>query len=374
MISGCFIKAICAFWNSFNNVIPAEAGIQYMKFTIDWLKEFCPVRFSVKELAHRLTLSGLEVEHIEEEGDTAIFTLGITPNRGDCLSLLGVAREVSAFQGKSLIVKTKTPPKGQTPIKNFLKVSVQDRKGCPRYMARVIRGVKIGPSPDGMQKRLKAVGIRPINNVVDCTNYVMWELGQPLHAFDYRLLRGKQIVVRNIPSPQPSPTQGRGVIFTTLDGVERLCTPSDLFICDGEGPVALAGVMGGANSEVQDDTDTVVLEAAYFDPKRIHAASKCLQLVSESSRRFERGVDPNNVAQALHRLTGLIVETAGGTPSEDWVDIYPKKITAKKMILSFEEVKRILGMPLSPKQIKQSLGVLGFASKPAKGGGDRKSV
>ena len=107
MISGCFIKAICAFWNSFNNVIPAEAGIQYMKFTIDWLKEFCPVRFSVKELAHRLTLSGLEVEHIEEEGDTAIFTLGITPNRGDCLSLLGVAREVSAFQGKSLIVKTK---------------------------------------------------------------------------------------------------------------------------------------------------------------------------------------------------------------------------------------------------------------------------
>ncbi|MDZ4224322.1 MAG: phenylalanine--tRNA ligase beta subunit-related protein, partial [bacterium] len=204
-----------------------------MKFSIDWLKEFVPVPLKVLELSHRLTMQGLEVEHIEGEGEKAVFTLGITPNRGDCLSLLGLAREVSALQGKPLVLKPKIPPKGQTPIKNFLKVSIPDRKGCPRYMARVVQGVRIGPSPDWMQKRLASVGLKAINNVVDCTNYVMWELGQPLHAFDYRFLKEGRIVVR----PEPRPFK-----FVTLDGVERACLPSDLFICDGEGPVALAGI------------------------------------------------------------------------------------------------------------------------------------
>ena len=325
-----------------------------MKFTLDWLKEFVSIRWSPEELAHRLTMAGLEVESVEVSGDDRIFTLGITPNRSDCLSLVGIAREVSALQGKSFIHKPVASLKGAGSIKDFVQVKVHDTKGCPRYMARVVRGLRVAPSPAWMQARLTKVGLRPVNNVVDCTNYVLWELGHPLHAFDRRFLRGNQIVVR----------QEKGATrFVSLDGVERTCQPGDLFICDSEGPVALAGVMGGKNSEVRNDTQEIVIEAAAFDPKTIHRTSKRLGLSSESSYRFERGVDPNGVADALQRVTQLIVETSGGTPSADWVDVYSKKIKPHQINLPLSEIKRQLGIDLSAKEVSQIFNLLGFSSK-----------
>ncbi|MDO8494093.1 MAG: phenylalanine--tRNA ligase subunit beta [Deltaproteobacteria bacterium] len=322
-----------------------------MKIPVSWLKEFVKFSWVSAELSHRLTMAGLEIEAIHSEGSETVLELSITPNRGDCLSILGLAREVSALQGKALKLKNILPPKGQGKIKDFIQVELQDKSGSPRYMARGIRGVKIGPSPAWMQKRLQAVGIRPINNVVDCTNYVMWELGHPLHAFDHRFLNGQKIVIRKEKNPPK---------FKTLDGEERSCQPNDLFICDAQGPVALAGIMGGANSEVRDDTTDLVLEAASFDSKRIHATSRRLGLHSESSYRFARGVDPNGVANALHRVCALIVETAGGVPTTDWVDLYPKKIAPQKILLETKEVERILGLSLPTPAIKKYLSSLGF--------------
>lgn len=318
-----------------------------MKVPLHWLKEFVPLRWPDKELARRLTMAGLETALVN--GDLEVT---VTPNRGDCLSVLGIAREVSALQGKLLVFKKISPPKGEEPIKKFLRVQVQDKKGCPRYMARVIRGVVIKPSPAWMQKRLEAAGLRPVNNVVDCTNTVMSELGHPLHAFDARFLRGNTIVVRR------EKTKTR---FKTLDGETRDCEYSDLFICDAEGPVALAGIMGGANSEVRPDTTDIVLEAAFFDPQRIHAAAKRLGITTESSYRFERWVDPNGVENALHRVCQLIVQTAGGTPSRDWIDVYPVKIRPRKLSVTAAEVERILGVKIAPARIKTILKSLGLA-------------
>ncbi|MBI4125489.1 MAG: phenylalanine--tRNA ligase subunit beta [Deltaproteobacteria bacterium] len=318
-----------------------------MRIPLDWLKEFVPVRWPAQDLAHRLTMAGLETAVVGGDLEVAV-----TPNRGDCLSVLGIAREVSALQGRVLSFKKTTAPKGGEAIKKCLKVQVQDRKGCPRYMARLIRGVAIKPSPAWMQKRLEAVGIRPVNNVVDCTNYLLAELGHPHHAFDSRFLRGDTIVVRR---------EKAGTKFKTLDGETRECEPADLFICDEQGPVALAGILGGANSEVRPDTKDIVLEAAFFDPQRIHATAKRLKISTESSYRFERGVDPNGVENALHRVCQLIMQTAGGLPSRDWIDLYPNKIRPKQINLPAAEVKRILGLPIAPAQIKKILKSLGIA-------------
>lgn len=321
-----------------------------MKLPLDWLKEFVNVRWPPKELAHRLTMAGLETAVAGPD----LLEVTVTPNRGDCLSLLGLAREVAALQGGPLPFNPPRPPKGEGPIKNWLRVRVLDRKGCPRYMARLIRGLVVKPSPAWMQNRLTAVGIRPVNNVVDCTNYVLAELGHPLHAFDTRFLRGGAIVVRR----EQAKTK-----FKTLDGEVRECEPADLFICDGQGPVALAGIMGGANSEVRPDTKDIVLEAACFDPQKIHATAKRLNIFTESSYRFERGVDPNGVANALHRVCNLIGETAGGEASRDWIDIYPAKIAPKPIALKASEVERILGIKIAPSQSKKMLRSLGVKAR-----------
>ncbi|MDO8527794.1 MAG: phenylalanine--tRNA ligase subunit beta [Deltaproteobacteria bacterium] len=322
-----------------------------MRIAIDWVKEFIPLRWNAEELSHHLTMAGLEVESVEGKGDQTVLTLGITPNRGDCLSILGVAREISALQGKPFPFKPVPAPKGEGAIKDILKVKVSDTSACPRYMARVIRGLKIAPSPQWLKDRLTRVGLRPINNVVDATNYVMWELGHPLHAFDRRFLKGGEIIVRKEKSP---------LRFATLDGAEALCEAGDLFICDGERPVALAGIMGGKNSEVSEATTEIVLEAACFNPQQIHRTAKRLKIKSESSYRFERGVDPNGVANALHRVTEIILQTAGGKASADWIDIYPKKIKPASLLLSLSEIERHLGIEIPKTKVKQILEWLGF--------------
>ncbi len=330
-----------------------------MRVPFSWLKEFVDVKLSPEKVAERLTMSGLEVEALERLGKDAVFELGVTPNRSDCLSVVGVAREVSAITGskfKGLQVKAQ---KGGTKIGKRLSVAIKSQKRCPRYSARVIEGVKVGPSPSWMAARLAAAGVRSINNIVDATNYVMLETGQPLHAFDKALIGGDKIIVRL--------TDGDSE-FTTLDGVARKLSKEDLLICDAQGPVALAGVMGGENSEVRDSTTSLVLESAYFEPTGVRRTSKRLGLSSESSRRFERGVDPNGVIDALTRLTELILETAGGEASSDWIDLYPKKISPKRIRITVGETNRILGTKLTQQQIVSHLQSLGFSTTKLKGG------
>ncbi|MFA5810752.1 MAG: phenylalanine--tRNA ligase subunit beta [bacterium] len=326
---------------------------------MEWLKEFVEIRVKPEKLAHLLTMGGIEVEAMERLGRETIFELGITPNRGDCLSMTGVAREVAAISRGRLKQRKYAVPRGAGKLLSLVKVSVKNRGRCLRYTARAIEGVKIGPSPSWMAARLAACGIRSINNVVDATNYVMIETGQPLHAFDLAKVRGGRIEV--------SPAE-EGRAFTTLDGVARLVEKGDLLIRDGVGPVALAGIMGGGDSEVSHSTKSILLESACFEGAGIRRTARRLGLASESSRRFERGVDPNGVLAALHRVTELILETAGGTPTADWADVYPAKALPKRIALSEGLVRRILGEEIPAASIAKLLARVGLSSgRPVKG-------
>jgi phenylalanyl-tRNA synthetase beta chain len=229
--------------------------------------------------------------------------VNVTPNRGDCLSHVGIAREVAAIFGRGLRIQPSEVTESDEPAAGAITVSVRDAAGCPRYLARVLRGVTIGPSPGWMVRRLAAAGVRAINNVVDATNYVMLELGHPMHAFDLRRIRGGTIVVR---------WAGEGERITSIDGIERRLVAEDLVIADGEGPVAVAGVMGGEHSGIGGDTKDVVLECACFEPRGVRQTSSRLGLSSESSYRFERGVDPSGLERAVDRCAAIIVASGGG--------------------------------------------------------------
>ncbi len=278
------------------------------------------------------------------------YELGLTPNRSDCLSIVGVAREVAAMAGKPLQIPNPVVVESGAPIGNDTSVEILDAEKGPRYMARLIRGVKIGPSPQWLVKRLESVGVRSINNVVDVTNYVMMELGHPLHAFDFNLLRGGKIVVR-------CPGE---MNFTTLDDQEHRLTDSDLAICDAEGPVALAGIMGGQNSEIQPETTDVLLESAYFDPLTVRRTGKRLGIHTESSHRFERGADINMVPVALDRAAALIAELAAGTVSKGAIDAYPKKVAGRQVAITLAKTNAILGLELSLKKVTDLLGSIGL--------------
>lgn len=323
----------------------------FMKVSYEWLKSFVDSGLNPAKLAHRLTMGGIEVESIEVMGKDTVFELGVTPNRADCLSVIGVARDVAAITNKKLKTAHIAPLRGTGAIRDRLRVTVKNHSRCPRYAARMISGITVGPSPAWLVRRLAAAGIRSINNVVDATNYVMVERGQPLHAFDARYVHGERIVVR---------LAGSEPLFRTLDGAERRLSPDDLVICDAKRPIALAGIMGGGNSEVADNTTDLVLESAYFQPLGVRRTSKRLSLVSESSRRFERGIDPNGVADALHLLTRIIVDVAGGVPTADWIDIYPRAIRPARISFSSDEVKRVLGIALPHASVRRILASLGF--------------
>ncbi|WP_305043937.1 phenylalanine--tRNA ligase subunit beta [Geoalkalibacter sp.] len=279
------------------------------------------------------------------------FELGLTPNRADCLSVVGVAREVAALTGRSLRLPKSLLVEDGAPIGEQTSVTIQEPGMCPRYAARLIRGVKIGPSPQWMVRRLESIGLRSINNVVDVTNYVLMELGHPLHAFDFHQLRGGRILVRRA---------AEGERFTTLDGQERLLNGGDLTICDGEGPVALAGIMGGENSEIRPETVDILLESAYFNPPTIRRTSKRLGLHSESSHRFERGADVDMVPRALDRAAGLILEVAGGTLAKGAIDCYPTRIHQRRITLSPERTSRLLGIDVDLFEIQKLLRSIGL--------------
>ncbi len=292
------------------------------------------------------TALGLKDYHIE---------LGLTPNRPDCLSVVGVAREVAALCGRTLKIPRPRIAEGTEKIEQRTSVTIDDAEGCPRYAARMIEEVKIGPSPDWMVRRLEAVGMRSINNVVDVTNYVMLELGHPLHAFDFRFLEDGRIVVKRA---------AEGESFTTLDDQNHRLSGADLMICDGRRAVALAGVMGGLNSEVQDDTNTVLLEAAYFKPTMIRRTGKRHGLHTESSHRFERGADIDMIPVALDRAAQLIAELSGGRVLDGMIDNYPRRLDPVTLELEEQKVRALLDIPVDIATIQTLLESIGLSTRP----------
>ena len=306
-------------------------------------------------------------EYLGRAGSDVVYDLEITPNRPDLNSVIGIAREIAAVSGSTLkwpeinpkpqIQDPKSvPATGQNSVAaaDLVQVRIEDPDLCPRYTARVIRGVKIAPSPDWLRSTLEKVGIRSINNVVDVTNYVMLEIGQPLHAFDYHLLAAT-------PGARPTIVVRRaseGQQFMTLDGQQRKLSSLVLLIADEAKPVALAGVMGGQNSEINLNTVDVLIESAYFQPQNIRATSKRLGLRTESSYRFERGCDVGICDWASRRAAQLVLETAGGALAEGLVDAYPKPPAPKQISLRPQKVKELLGIDLLPEQIEAYLGQL----------------
>jgi phenylalanyl-tRNA synthetase beta chain len=304
-------------------------------------------------------------EYLGRAGSDVVYDLEITPNRPDLNSVIGIAREISAVRGAPLRVPEIGTPAtdSQRAAADLVSVRLEDSELCPRYTARVVLGVKIGPSPDWLKTTLEKVGVRSINNVVDVTNYVMLEVGQPLHAFDYHLLAPAEagarptIVVRRA---------NEGEKFVTLDEQERALTARNLLIADETKAVALAGVMGGRNSEINPNTVDVLIESACFQPQNIRATSKKLDLRTESSYRFERGSDIGICDWASRRAAQLIIETAGGRLAQGVVDAYPNPTPPKQITLRHHKVREVFGLDLSPEQIEAYLGQLELKSASRK--------
>ena len=288
--------------------------------------------------------------------DTMI-EVDLTPNRPDCASVIGIAREIAGVTGRPL--KIPVIERKITNISNRFKVDVLSPELCPRYAARLIEGVKIGPSPWWLRRLLKAVGLRPINNVVDVTNYVMMEYGQPLHAFDFDTLSGNTIVVR-------VPRQSE-MTFTTLDNVERTIDDETLLICDGEKPVAIAGIMGGMNSEVTNQTVNVLLESACFNAISIRRTARKVNLATDASYRFERGVDPGGTINALDRAVQLLVEVSGGSAEEAGVDCCSCHQPMTSLDLKISRTSQLIGIQLGYDRIAELLQSIGFICKPKDG-------
>jgi phenylalanyl-tRNA synthetase beta chain len=284
-----------------------------------------------------------------------IMEFDLTPNRSDCLSIIGIAREVAAILKKRLKYPALKVPGGETPIEDITSVEIEAPDHCPRYAARVVLNVKIGASPFWIQDRLRSVGLRAINNVVDVTNFVLMEMGQPLHAFDFDRLAGHRIVVK---------TAEPGQVFTTLDGVERALGGDMLMICDGKDPVALAGIMGGLESEIENDTVNVLIESAYFDPVGIRRTAKRLGLATESSHRFERGVDPEGIPRALDRAAQLMVATAGGILASGVIDNYPRPIPKREIEVSVKRTNRLLGTQIDQEEMGGHLKSIELEAEP----------
>jgi phenylalanyl-tRNA synthetase beta chain len=295
-------------------------------------------------------------EYLGRSGGDIVYDLEVTPNRPDWNSVIGIAREISAVTGNPLRIPEVKTRNSKSKTEDFVSVRVEDSELCPRYTVRLVRGVKIGPSPDWLRQMLEKVGIRSINNVVDVTNFVMMETGQSLHAFDYHLIgKGKDgkptIVVRRA---------GEGEKFKTLDGAERILSKEMLLIADEEKGIALAGIMGGQNTEINERTTDVLIESAYFSPTNIRRTSKALGLRSESSYRFERGADIGICDWASQRAAQLILETAGGELAEGTVDAYPNPAKPKEISLRHQKTDDLLGIRIPARQQLELLNKLGI--------------
>jgi phenylalanyl-tRNA synthetase beta chain len=325
-----------------------------MKVVYNWLKDFVEVTAAPQELASRLALSGTNVASVDAQPLGGVIDAEVTSNRPDCLSIYGIAREVSAAYQLPLKAITAKPAESVSgKASDAIAVEIQSPETCARYTARVIRNVKIQPSPAWLRERLDAAGVASINNVVDATNYVMLELGNPMHAFDYDQVRERRIVVRGA---KP------GEKMRTLDGVERELCPGMPMVCDGDGSRAIgSGVMGGAETEISFSTKTILLECAWFEPVAIRRATRFLKLHTEASTRFSRGADMEMAETASRRCAELILQLAGGELLSGVVDVYPGKRAPKQITITRPELLRVMGADVPDKEIEAILGALGFA-------------
>ena len=323
-----------------------------MKISLEWLCEYLPGPLDARQLADALTNAGLPVEVIEKVGDDTVIDVEVTSNRGDCLSHIGIAKELSAILDRPFKNLTVSAVESATRTSDATSVEIQALDLCPHYVARVLKGVAIRPSPQWMQRRLMAIGVRPINNVVDVTNYVMFEMGQPLHAFDYDKLDQHRIVVRHA---------NAGEKIVSIDGHERQLQGDMLAIADASRPVALAGVMGGRDSEVSDQTVNILLEAARFDPLSIRKTARFLAMKSDSSYRFERKIDPTLPARASLRACQLILQTAGGELLAGSVEAGCCGYEPKRLTLRYSRLKQVLGVEFSVDEVTSALTRLGLS-------------
>jgi phenylalanyl-tRNA synthetase beta chain len=316
-----------------------------LKASINWLKEFVEFSLPPEKVAEALTMAGLEVEGLDESGDDYILDISVTPNRPDCLSIVGIARELSAIL-KLPFRYAPAPVENEEGVRPL--IDIKDAVLCPRYSSRIIRGAEVKPSPEWISKRLEAHGIRTANNIVDITNYVLLEMGHPLHAFDLDRLEGGRIVVGRA---------GKENRLKTLDNETRKLKGDMLLIWDAKKPVAVAGVMGGLNSEVTSSTKNILLESAYFDPRSIRRTSRALNLSTEASYRFERGADIRIVIPALDRVAGLIGKIAGGNVTRT-TDIYTRPYIPDPIPVSLMKINNILGTRIKPAQVQEILSGL----------------
>lgn len=329
-----------------------------MRLTYNWLKDFVGIPFSPNELADRMTMAGLEVTSLEKLKDDYVFEIEITSNRPDWLSVIGIAREIAALTGKKLksvhsphcpAVHRKADGRRATGD-GRRDIHIEDKNACPFYSARIIRDVKVKPSPKWLAKRLQAIGLRPINNIVDITNYVLFTTGQPLHAFDLDKLKGKEISVRFAKDREE---------ILTIDGIRRKLTPEILVIADEDNPIAIAGIMGGKESEVNEATHHILLESAYFSPVATRRASRYLGLSSDSSYRFERSVDKGNIVHASNFASSLILENGKGeigALSRCGSD----RVIKKTLGFDIDKANKLIGKGLTAGRIKSILDALGF--------------
>ena len=345
-----------------------------MKVLLSWLNDYIEIDHSAQEVAEILSNLGLPYEGIEQIGgdpaspkgfavaSDAVIDVEITSNRGDCLGLIGIARELAAATGKELRVPKVELAESSKPAAEFASVEILEPALCPRYTARIIEGVKVGPTPDWMRKRLEAIGMRSVNNVVDATNYAMIETGQPPHAFDYKkvfggsttLTTGVKIIVRKAEA---------GEQIISIDGSKCEMTTDMLVIADSKYPVAVAGVMGGLDTEVSDSTTTILLEDAFFSPVSVRTTSRTLALPSEAAFRFCRIVDIENIDWASRRTVQLIIEVAGGKAARGVVDVYPGKPKSKQATLRLGRLKKLLGIEVPADEAIKILAGLGFEPK-----------
>ncbi len=322
-----------------------------MKISLNWLKEFVELPGDLPELRTSLTSVGLEVESIAAAGEDWVLDVQVTTNRPDCLSHYGIAREIAAIHRAPLKKLEVALKESGARTSSEISIEITNPELCARYCGRVIRNVQVCPSPDWMARRLETVGLRPINNVADATNYVLMELGHPLHAFDLAQLRQRRILARRARA---------GETLKTLDGVERALTSENLVIADAERPVALAGVMGGEASAIRETTKSVLLESAWFDPLSIRRTAKAQLLHTEASHRFERGADIEMAPKALDRAAELIAQLASGEILRGMVDVYPQPLRREKIELGRSEIARLLGTEIPWEDAERILRALEF--------------
>ncbi len=322
-----------------------------MNILLNWLSDYIETGLGTDQIAEILSDLGFPCEGIEPFYDDVVIDVEITSNRGDCLGYIGIARELTAATGKELKMPAVELDELDKDVTEFAGVEIVEPDLCGRYTARIIDGVKVAPSPDWLRKRLEAVGLRSVNNVVDASNYAMMETGQPPHAFDYAKLADGKIIVRKTIA---------GERLTSIDGTQCDLNTDMLVIADAQGPVAVAGVMGGLDTEVSETTTTILLEDAYFDPVSVRTTSRRLALPSDAAFRFERTVDIEMVDWASKRTAQLITQVAGGKVAKGVVDIYPKKPVQKEVTLRLSRLSRLLGIEVPCEEVLRILSALSF--------------